>query len=131
MSGDGFLARDRPSECEDVRDGNEQLARNFAAQFDARQRRRERGIFLQRHVVLARSLDDAIGDLTAALRDDTRCAVTVVMQRDRELIASAALLSSGVARDAPENPNPIGRGSSCAHVQQSRRRAPESPAGMP
>src|SRR4030067_16765 len=61
--------------------GHIQLLRNFLAQLDARQQRRQRGIFVQRDVVLARERQYFLRDMAGALGGDARRGLAVVVKR--------------------------------------------------
>ena len=86
-----------------MRDGDVQLARNLAAEIDARQRGGERRVLLQRHVVIAGRLDDALGD-----------------ERRRPWRRRAARRSHCSEARQPAADDCA---RSCAYVQQARRRA--------
>ncbi len=70
-------------------DGFIELDRDFVVEFDLRQRAGQNLVFLDRHAMLARHLDDLVADRAAALGDDARRALAVVMQRDGEILAPA------------------------------------------
>src|SRR5690606_42130443 len=115
--------------------GDVQFLGNFPTDIEFRQRARERCIFLQRHVVLARGLDNFFRDLAAALRHDARrtTAIDVVVECDGDRRARAlvhARTSNSRAARAPVSPT----GMPCKQTMrsisrpESRRMASSSPA---
>ena len=75
-------------EDQDFGDGLVQLGRDLVAELDIGERAGQHLVLLDRNVVGLCDLDNLGADRALALGDDARGAFAVVVQRDRELVAT-------------------------------------------